>query len=634
MWILSSHQFTGSSSCILKMGQSSLVLLMLQLLVQLIALSSLLPVRVEAQNVSCQSLQDGGACQPSDQECQYDRESDCYNRTSSYRSVWENIDGITVRRCPRDYPHFTPCAAQDSSSINVTGVPPNILGNVTVKTVSLNPDLYYSVNASWTAAGGWGYYEGYEVRLMVNGHTEQCVCIANLSILNFDFLNREYDVPQNLAVKVLPYPLPVNVESRDFARNSTRRLLSPKGCADTDLVSNTSFCNVKRYSNARNLSVQSKLTCSDTKELRVRWDHPPGSPNPPSYFLSLYISMPLELEYIFKVDSATSILIKGVNASLNYAVQLTAYGKCSGLGDLRDHWGEKLGCGRLSRRKSESSLPNPCDLSTTSHPPMPTAATTPIPNGLVSIPLPHQPADQDRTTFMVQDAVQDALPTRESALLWLVSIPVAIAALVTVAVALTAMYLWMQRKATSSEVDPYEAPPMSPDKCKVFVFYCSSLSKREKTHIQRHVVCPLSAYFQVQTPDHFPRGDVSVWLEETLRQAKSVFLVANDQLRSEWSSEARDPVLNTLHRIISAAASYDRTLEKYGIIFTGSEPGEAWLPDNAYLQVMPVFEMSQQRSEEEKVYRFVTGTKQFVFDSTGSTPTTEGPAHVAVCSVE
>jgi hypothetical protein len=247
-----------------------------------------------------------------------------------------------------------------------------------------------------------------------------------------------------------------------------------------------------------------------------------------------------------------------------------------------------------------------------------------------------QGATDHSSVGVLQTSTQnlDELPT-SSPLLFLMVIPaVVIGAVIVIVVSLLA---WRYRNRESIPVvckSSYKA-------YQVFVFYCSTTPQKEVTHIQQHIVCPLLEYFEVVTLSDHVSGDLPVWIEKTIQTSKSVLLVSNQEFYSQWSKmdeqETHDPAINCLSYIISAAVS-SHALDKFSFVIMKDSAEKNCVPVNSYLENFPVFTLSRSSSknkqEMEKIYHFVTRIPKFQFSSTGSTPTTEGPVHLAMCPTE
>ena len=558
--------------------------------------------------VTCQSVLSGGSCNAREgRSCPRDDAESCYSKRPPSPPIYDNVDGHVVTQCKPG----NVCGSQ----YNLNEVTPeNTLTGVNAVPVAFDPD-YYSVNVSWTVSNTSNFYDGYVVKLFEwkpeaskSEVPKRCYCIQDPSVLNIDFLYLEYNKhDEYMSVEVEPYPLPGDL---NYVSNSKQEV-RPKGCADT-LVGNNTVCGAKRYGAATDISVQSSVTCNDTKELRISWEHsslPVGNPHPPSYYLYVYSER--SLKHLFKVDNATSVVLKNLNISLNYVIKLQAYGKCSGLGDHKVSSIENLGCGKNSITVAENSPPSEgCYVPDT------TVSTSP--------PITSSIPTENMTVIVVAGAVQTS-PSSELSLLLLLLLLLPV---VLVLLVLTAVFCRVSNRADSGASKKKEL--LSRCDHKVFVFYCSSLVQEHKIYIQQHIVQPLSLYFHVLTPDDFARGDIGVWLEEQVRESDSVLLVTNEEFCSQWSQEKeREPILNSLQHIISAATGTN-TLSKFGVVFTEGTHQEVCIPNCLYLQLLPIFEMSKRVCEVEKIYLFVTGSKQFAFGSSpGSTPTEVGPAHLA-----
>lgn len=421
-------------------------------------------------------------------------------------------------------------------------------------------------------------------------------------MLNFDFINLKYkSISSALRVKVLPYPLPPT----GSLSPAQIQITSPNGCADT-FIGNT-VCNTRYYDAPVNLRVLSSI-CNGTKRMEISWDPPSNAPEPPMYYVYINIIDEYSSTHIFTVHNATSMIVRNLNASLDYWAQVQAYSRCSGLGNLLEH-DRELGCGqRLWPLEPENIVECPTSIATFSTP---------------------QPTSELPTSVTL---ISDNSPTTEtgkkrSSLLFLVCIPVVSILIVVVAISLCILkhYCVIGR----DDVIPKNT---GLENQQLLIFYCSTTTPKNTSYIQKHVICKLLPYFNILTPNNFSRGDVSTWLEEAVQASKAVLLVCNEELCLEWEMEGRNPSLNALRHLISAAVS-SNIIDKFGIIVTRESQKDECIPDNYYLQLMPVFLMSKGKHEVDAIYKFVNRVKPFQF-STGSTPTTEGPAHVAICSVE
>ncbi len=543
-----------------------------------------------------------GSCSKTPGRCSPD--TDCLGDTSRPFNP-------SVERCPETRGgEFLPCS---STGLEETSVR---LESVDADVVSNNPH-YFTVNVSWTVEASTSISGRYEVRLKGHGtmsRVRDCICIDHPNLLKFDFVGIDYigNGDDTLTVEVIPYPLPftskiLSVETMPFQR--------PTGCADA-IIGNT-ICNTKIYGPSEDLTVLSSISCDGTKKLNIDWLPPSGVPHPQTYYLQVHSSDGIRL-HTFEVVNTTSVVVGNLDASLIYEARLQSYRRCSGVGNyyIRDGGDEFLGCGRTASRAEE--LVGVCHPTTTTTTAMMTATTT----GRDSTPSLF-PSTTTSTTDL--DIATGA--TALSALhLSLLSIPVifvisGIAAVILVCSILAFKYYF------SSDDDSCPEDPVS--EFKVFVFYCSATPQGDVEYIQEHVVCALSQYFEVCSPSDFTRGNISTWLEETARTSTKVLLVCNQEMYQEWGKgKDREPALNSLHHLIAAAVS-SNDIDRFAVVLTRKGKKETCIPKDSYIKLMRVFNLKE-GSDLDDVCRFVTCSQTFQFSSATSTPTSEGPAHVAV----
>ena len=487
------------------------------------------------------------------------------------------------------------------------------LSSVTASIVSHDP-RHFMVNASWAIeASSLSITGRYQVKLLGHGRFRReraCVCIKNSIIRNYSFTGWEYigNGDRTLSVEVTPYPLPPDVV-RDNRKIESEQLERPTGCADA-IIDNT-LCNTKIYGESENLTVLSCLASDGTKRLKIDWlppSIPAGAPLPHTYYLQIHRRGGARL-HSFKVINTTSVEVRNLNASLDYEARLQSYRRCSGVGNhfIRDGGIDFLGCGRTA---TAEEIPSVCAMI------MPT--TTAMPTAIEETTPPiTTPADVNTTA--------DAAIAPSTLHIYLVSLPVffmvsAIVAIVTICAILAVKYC---------PCHPYPGGiPPGPKDFKVFVFYCSSTPEGDVEYIQKHVVSALSQYFEVHSLNDFPRGDMSAGIEEAVRSSDKVLLVCNQELCREWGKgHDRDPALNSMHLLISAAVS-SNNIDKFGIVLTKKGQKETCIPNDSYVKLMPVFSVKE-GSDLSNLYRFVTCSRTFELSSTRNTPTSVALEHVA-----
>ena len=526
------------------------------------------------------------SCSVSHEGCIQDSRKECVD---FYPRPVPQFPNTQIEQCPIDYRgRYRPCTNLDEQVDDAT----IHLSSVSTSVLSDNPQ-YYRVNVSWTVVGSSKSSSGrYEVKIVgKEGRIRDCVCIKNSSILNVTFVGFEYngngDV--NQTAEVIPYPLSEHI--REGSAKVVSVFSRPVGCADA-IIGNTK-CDIKAYGRPKNLIVLSSVLLDGTKQLAISWLPPSGVPHPEIYYLQLHSNYSGPLLHRFKVVNITNIVIDNLNASLVYEVRLQSYRKCSGVGNFFEEY--RLGCGRVAVGIEELS-----DIVTTTEY--------------------HDTTTDDVTT---KDVTTDA----SASPLYLLSIPGFLIVIVVIVVIVVPVIL------TRVRIKPYKEneKPTSME-FKVFVFYCSATPQEDVIYIQKHVVGALSHYFEVCSPSDFKRGNTSVRLEEAVRTSDKVLLVCNQEMYNEWCKGDRDPALNSLHHLILAAVS-SNNIAKFGVILTRKGEKETCIPDDSYIRLMNVFNIKE-GSDLEDVYKFVTHSPTFQISSTGSTPTSEGPAHVAICAVE
>lgn len=566
--------------------------------------------------VTCQSLLPVGSCQSASSVCT--PESLCIDHPI----------GGSRRDNVQDNDHVNDCngneRCRDDTYNSTTST---VLGEVFPLVVPLDSE-HFSINISWTLEVSEDQsYVGYELRLhqveLGFKGLIRCHCVDNA--LNFDMLYVRYDDDPNLRYEVevrLAYPYsPDSVVNEEFD--------IPSSCED--IPASGIPCSTWLY---QNLTVESRA-CDGKQQLNISWDAAAGTTDSAAtYYLYLYDTDSADDSLIFTVSDTTMITIDNLDAMINYTVELQSFGACL---ETRPDLPDYRGCGtRLPASATVEDVSLECDMDvatpatqdfTTSATSATSAtdsspATGSLPPTNPSVSLPTNPS----VSLSINSTSAPKPPS--SVLLSLLLIPMMVIVVVTILILLLLILKYRGHGDKSQELICIK------QNHRVFVFYCSSTPAKELKDIQEHVICPLSEYFDVTTPNDYIRGDVSSWLEEKVQLSKAILLISDETFCSEWSKKGidRDLALNCLHHLISAAVSHSG-IERFGIITTRDSPKKL-IPFNAYLQLMPVFVMSKSRREVTEMYQFVTRYKPFQFSSTGSTPTTEGPEHVAICSTE
>ena len=525
---------------------------------------------VLAEVVSCQTYQNGSSCEES-QGCFHDQ--NCFTSETRYKNDnYRHLKTVDVCSSTRR------CSMANSNATLIQ------LKSVDAQLVSVDPK-YFSVNVRWTLKNNSGHYGGYELRLLKDENIEpyRCLCISDSNLLSFSMINIEYATDyKNMKVEVLPYPSEHHNEPvRTF-------FTKPEGCADIE--HENTLCDIKSYSRPENLTVLSSVCSGGMKELDISWDPPSLPPNgtkPPTYYIYVYRDHSKTAYKTFIVHHTRRVRVNNLNASCPYRVKVRPYKRCSGLGNY--HINQDIGCGNsIEESEMVTSLCNDTKGN---------ASTV-----------------TENTVYNITEGPDNISQTRTQHILvyTLISTFVALA-IILVLFAVLILYL---RSCYDTSKDVH--PTSDDSKESVVVFYCRNTPSEGIDYIQKHVIFPLTEYFQVISLNDFSKGDIVKWLERVIRTSRAVLIVGNKEFCVEWMDKvgSRSPLLNSLDHIISAEVSSD-TIERFGIILLDDSQKEHCIPDNSYLNLMPIFVMGKGKSDTAKIYRFVTHTKQIEFrDST------------------
>ena len=537
-----------------------------------------LSLRASASVVTC-VVPSAGTCGKTSEVCSPDRQCPTYQ-----------LGSVSDKEC-----NSRSCS--DECSGNFTSIR---LTNVSAQLIPY--DTKFSINVSWVITNP-GVCGGFEVKVTQDGGPFRCKCLRNPGANNFVMRSVDYSpaVERDLEVSVRPYPVGT------YTTDPYGPFRRPHSCNDIPPLEME--CDLSRYGLGRDLTVQSTV-CNNTKTMEVSWAslvHSAETSVPPTCYVYLYQRGHTTPEHIFVVNNATNITVRNLNKDVRYSVELQLRGHCSSTE------ANYRGCGNHSSSVQEQ--PTQCVVPTPSTirvPPSPTPTT-------IRVQPSPTPASESPSTSQAHGA------------LWiLVVIPLVV--VVVVAVVFLLFKRW-RRTHISHRI-------VSIKTHQVCIFYCPTTPQKEIAYIQEHIVCPLLEYFDVVTLNDFTSGDLPAWIQEMMQISKSVLLVSNKEFCLQWSKdeeESQDPVMNCLRYIISAAAS-SHSLEKFGILTVKESSKNSCIPINSYLENFPVFTLSRNKSKNEQelkdIYRFVTRIPTFQISSTGTTPTTDGPAHVAICSTE
>ena len=530
----------------------------------------------QAQSVTCESF---GICEQTAQKCIHDTLS---TPACSFPSGFvTSVDGYK-RLLSHDY---TTCVAANTSLANTT------VESVSLQYFSVTPSIV-SINVSWSLTESSGHYGGgYEVR-MINGNDQTSFhfCVNDSNIRKATIRNLRYEhLDLFLRIDVIPYPN--SVESEVTVSSPIRHDID--GCAD--IPHDGTICGEESYSRPVNLRVESCVCENVNKMLSITWDPPNvqlDTQLPDIYHIYLYNgSENGNIQSYFTVKGAYSVVLANLSATDSFFVEVVPYRLCAGLGNSDFDW-RYLGCGKSTGMQQEKLLVD-CDYLQSTE-----SITTPTSTwyggngteGLFNI----SGTNASYTPF---------IPV-------IVSVAIALNVALFIAVSLAVVICIKLYNHLKHKV--YVGGFPSKTIHKVFVFYSPNMMESHIVYIQQHVICNLSEYFEVITPNDIDRGNISIWLENAVSSADSVLLVGGEEFCTEWEREERSPLLNSLELLISAAASMN-DIAKFAIISMVENRKNVRIPENSYLHLMPVFLMGEKNCEMNKVYQFVTKSRGIEF---------------------
>ncbi len=538
-----------------------------------------LSLRVSGDPAICESV---GTCLEYPSKCQCDPLQDCF--TVSTDTKYPSYEPGTRDGAIISPGRKTSCEERlgwtSAGRTNIT------LDSVQLRYVSISPK-FLAICVSWNVSQSSGSSGGFVVetikglervnlRYCVSDSTRREMCINNLEY-------RVYHGQASQTLRVYPFPLAgddiVQVHKRSAViRNDLA------GCSDAD--SSVGICGPNAYKAPMNVTVMSRVCDEGVKDLSISWLPPPEAKIAPQvYYVSLYVSR--RRWKSFKVINSSQITVRNLSANVNYTTVVRAYGRCAGLGDyytnnLHSCGTNQLGCGRPTFRITEQWADCP-------------RATS-------------QPAysNNHATTSQV---LKDSSPQNTAIIAVSVTVVVSCAfVIVLVVFAIVGIFKW---RSSDSIVFPTAL-----QKPKIFVFYSPSMCDSRLKSLQERIVCLLLEYFEVVTPDDISSGNISMWLEDTVKSVHSILLVANKEFCCDWnkSKDDRSPVMNSLELLISSAAAQN-SIGKFG--FVSSEDGlqDVFVPDHSYLKLMPVFLLGQKTCDIGKLYQFVTKSRGIEFST-------------------
>ena len=536
-----------------------------------------------------------GQCVLAPTGCQFDSQESCNIQRSLSEKVWASYYAQSDKSNASNRADTNQRCLVDSG--HSSGAGNIVLGKeLTVRyfASSLN---HMTACVSWTFTNSSGKSGVIEVDLLKwDRRTLYRYCIQDLTRRQLCIHNLEYRHLKSWKyfVRVLPHPMANPASTIQSSSRSVQLKTNISGCADIPKLPGTT-CGLKRYQPPSNITVRTCLNTNGSKNLAIAWDPPRESAQLPQSYI-LYIGKGLNKFTYFHVRNASQVTLRNMDSSLNYTIEIAAYRKCAGKGssDL-DH----LGCGKTSQimREAISRKCSNLDKYTTTY----THPDTPL-------------SDQFQLSF-TPGAV--AVVTEDTYLQVVLGVTGAIilTTLAVTAMLCAAVHLFRHFSHTSlikTSVHP-QSVNSSP---KIFVFYSPSTCDSRLKSVQERVVCLLTEYFEVVTLNDISSGNMSLWLEETVKSAHSVLMVANKEFCCDWnrSKEDRLPLMNLLELHISSAAAQN-SLGKFAFVCAEDSLQDVFVPSHSYLKLMPVFLLGRKNCDLDRLYQFVTKSRGIELDT-------------------
>ena len=515
-----------------------------------------------------------GTCEEAQKSCQRDVSTDCYDRINENHAQKASFEPS------HDGDLGIESAKSKTYCSNVLELTDNNISDMTLEPsleilhVSLSPK-YFSVCVSWNLTASSGSYGGFVVR-----YANSKYCISDSSRRSMCINNLEFENP-GIHTDIHVYPVP---HRRDTVLDSIKRSQHVRtnmtGCADADR--NIGTCGPKRYTRPVNLIVTSS-ECEEGKQLQVSWDPLNAHPPPSVYYVNIMYNVNTkESQKYYIVTNSTQLTLKNLSVAVNYSVYVRAYHNCSGLGDYYRTARRWLGCGFGTKWVKEEKAE--CVVTTSS--------SEAQENSTTLLPVPNSP-DGRAGLF--------------------VGLPIAVA--VAVVVVLVVVIACVIGVVKHIHISPLVIHPKA-QKPKIFVFYSPSMCDSRLKNVQERVVCLLTEYFEVVTLNDISSGNMSLWLEETVKSAHSVLMVANKEFCCDWnrSKEDRLPLMNLLELHISSAAAQN-SLGKFAFVCAEDSLQDVFVPSHSYLKLMPVFLLGRKNCDLDRLYQFVTKSRGIEFTS-------------------
>lgn len=559
----------------------------------------------ESYGCRTEQVADGSSCSLSE-SCHSDHPPDqeldqCQDR-SLYRQ--SEVEPNSVRRCNVSGEHFLRCDevvdhVQFRSDLYF------VIKSVDFTVSSL--DLrHFALNVSWdypdahqalTVPPPDKRLRGYEVRVKQNSTVVDCWCLSepeNFRIqLGLNSILR-YSTSSILTVEVLTLPFDPSRPREYYLKFQSRGW--PQDCHAMGVVQTSNSCPPPLDASPM-YRVESRQTETTTRELSVSWTHSSGIV--PSQLYYVYCASKSS-NFSVVVNGTQQVIITGLNMSEEYIVRVQGYSHCSGSSAVLSGFSQAIGCGFIS---DPVSVPPQVTQTTT--------ATTPE-----STAGPVTSATPLTTTTAAPEAIPLQLPlilTGMAILLLLLLTPMSILLCVVI-------YRCYHPGSHSDRfptivlprLDPHTPKnlPSKPLKADILVLYSLETPKSEQELIEQCLVARLKLDYVVNSCNDHTDKTIMQWVEEQARHAHLVLIVCSKSFYSDWNSQHRSPLLNSLATIIHSSVKRGNINSKYATVFLESGL-EHCIPDNEYLKGMRRFVVGENNSLDD-VYAFLKcGSKSY-----------------------
>ena len=185
------------------------------------------------------------------------------------------------------------------------------------------------------------------------------------------------------------------------------------------------------------------------------------------------------------------------------------------------------------------------------------------------------------------------------------------------------IYRYQYQKSRLPFHDSTKSPSLTPQPLTIDVLLVYSLrtSTEEIENILANFAVPLQLHgIQVIFYDMLcGRVGIPQWMENAVTQSSKVFLVCNNEFKTEWEDPSVSPLEGNLVHIlkqnffahVKTSSDY---MSKYALLFVGSRESERCIA-SSYLRNLQSFVVDPvDPSRLDQVARFITNTKSYILD--------------------